>query len=139
MWSCRRFHNIGVNECWNVAREKQLCFHCLASDHEGRACTEARPCNINGCKRIIITYCMASHRVTLVRIGVVSPREGAPAHTHTPTSKQETATETFSLRTVPVWLKANDCKLNVNALRDDGSNETFSNEEVAGGLGLKER
>ena len=66
-------------------------------------------------------------------------REGAPTHTHTSTSKQETATEAFSLRTVPVWLKANDCKVKVNAILDDGSNETFLNEEVAGVLGLKER
>ena len=69
----------------------------------------------------------------------MSPREGAPAHTHTSTSKQETATETISLRSVPVWLKANDCKVKVNALLDDGSNETFISEEVAGVLGLKER
>ena len=70
---------------------------------------------------------------------MVSAREGAPAHTHTSTSKQETVTETLSLRTVPVWLKANDRKVKVNALLDDGSNETFINEEVAGVLGLKER
>ena len=40
---------------------------------------------------------------------------------------------------MPVWLKANDCKVKVNAIMDDGSNETFLNEEVAGVLGLKER
>ena len=69
----------------------------------------------------------------------MSPREGAPAHTHTSTSKQETATETISLCSVPVWLKANGRKVKVNALLDDGSNETFINEEDAGVLGLKER
>ena len=70
---------------------------------------------------------------------MVSAREGAPAHIHTSTSKQETVTETLSLRTVPVWLKANERKVKVNALLDDGSNKTFINEEVAGVLGLKER
>ena len=40
---------------------------------------------------------------------------------------------------MPVWLKANDRKVKVNAILDDGSNETFLNEEVAGVLGLKER
>ena len=49
---------------------------------------------------------------------MVPVREGAPAHTHTSTSKQETVTETFSLRTVPVWLKADDRKVKVNALLD---------------------
>ena len=53
-------------------------------------------------KEIIITYCMASRRVTqtmgewCLDGAVVSPRRGAPAHTHTSTSKQETATEAFS-------------------------------------------
>lgn len=51
VWSCRHIQNLGVNECWNIAKDTQLCFHCLASDHEGRARTKARPCNINSCKR----------------------------------------------------------------------------------------
>ena len=38
-----------------------------------------------------------------------------------------------------MWLKANGRKVKVNAILDDGSNETFLNEEVAGVLGLKER
>ena len=61
---------------------------------------------------------------------MVSPLEGAPAHTDTSTSKQERATETLSFRTVPVWSKANDRKMKVNAVLDDGSNETFIDEEV---------
>ncbi|PFX19092.1 hypothetical protein AWC38_SpisGene16530 [Stylophora pistillata] len=111
VWSCRRFQNMGVVERWNVARDKRLCSRCLASDHERRTRTKARPCNINGCER--------NHHHLLHGLvqgnpkdgRVVSPREGAPAHTRTSTSRQETATETFSLRTVPVWLKANDRKL----------------------------
>ena len=70
---------------------------------------------------------------------MVSPQEGAPTRAHTATSKQEAVTEDYSLRTVPMWLKANDRKVKVNAILDDGSNETFLNEEVAGILGLKER
>ena len=46
----------------------------------------------------------------------MSPREGASAHTHTSTYKQEAATETFSRRTVPVWLKGKDRKVKANAL-----------------------
>ena len=40
--------------------------------------------------------------------------------------------------TVPVRLKANDCKVKVNAMLDNGSIETFINEEVAGVFGLQE-
>jgi len=92
---------------------------------------KARPCNTNGCTRNH-HYFLHGFAQGDTRDGrVVTPREGAPAHTHTSTSKQETATEAFSLRTVPVWLKANDRKVKVNAILDDGSNETFLNEEVA--------
>ena len=49
------------------------------------------------------------------------------------------AGESFSLRTVPVWLKANDRQVKINAVLDDGSNGTFINEKVAGVFGLEER
>ena len=105
MWSCRRFQNLGVKERWSIAKEKRLCFRCLASDHEGRACTKARPCNINGCTRNH-HYLLHGFAQGDTRDGrVVTPREGAPTHTHTSTSKQETTTETFSLRTVPVLVE----------------------------------
>ena len=69
----------------------------------------------------------------------VSSWEGAPTRAHTSTPIQSAVTEAYSLRTVPVWLKSNDRKVKANAILDDGSNETFLNEEVAGILGLKER
>ena len=78
-------------------------------------------------------------RVDLKDEKAVSLREGAPTRAHTAASKQETVSEAYSLRTVPVWLKANDRKEKVNAILNDGSNDTFLNEEVAGILGLKER
>lgn len=137
--SCRRFKNLGVKERWNVAKEKQLCFRCLASDHEGKACVWARACEINGCKRNHHHLLHGFVQSDTKDGRVMTPQEGAPTHSHTSTSKQETATEAFSLRTVPVWLKANDRKVKVNAMLDDGSNETFLNEEVAGVLRLKER
>ena len=127
MWRCKDFQDQGVSERWEIAKDKRFCFRCLGSDHEGRACTRVRPSSINGCKRNHhhLLHGFANGNTKDGR--EVSPREGAPAHSHTSTSKQET-TEAFSLPTVPV-----------NAILDDGSNETFLNEEVAGVLGLKER
>jgi hypothetical protein len=46
--------------------------------------------------------------------------------------------EVSSLRTIPVWLKANGRKVKFNAILDDASNETFLNEQVAGVLVLQE-
>ena len=48
----------------------------------------------------------------------------------------KSSVEAYSLRTVPVWVKANGRKMKVNAVLDDVSNETFMNEELAGALGL---
>ena len=45
--------------------------------------------------------------------------------------------ESYSLRTVPVWMKANGREVKINAILDDASNETFLNEEVAGVLGVQ--
>ena len=35
VYSVRHLQNMGVNELWNIARDKRLCFYCLASDREG--------------------------------------------------------------------------------------------------------
>ena len=67
----------------------------------------------------------------------VVPREGAPAVAVT-SCNVETPFESYSLRTVPVWMKDNGRKVKINAILDDASNETFLNEEVAGVLGLQE-
>ena len=114
-------------------------FSLPGNDPEGRACAKDRPCNVNGCNRNHHHLLHGFVQGNTKDGRVVAPREGAPAHTHTSTSKKETATEAFSLRTMPVWLKAHDRKVKVNAMLDDGLNETFLNEEIAGVLGLKER
>ena len=65
--------------------------------------------------------------------GEVSPVSRAMT-THNP----RRLNEAYSLRTIPVWIKAQGKKVKVNAILDDASNESFLNEEVAGALGLKE-
>ena len=82
----------------------------------------SRPCQIGGCKRSHYHLLHGSVQPDAKDERAKTPREGAPALTHTSTSHQETATEAFSLRTVPVWLKGNDRNLKVNAMLDDGSN-----------------
>ena len=62
---------------------------------------------------------------------------GVPVVTMT-SCNAETPTESYSLRTVPMWMKANGRKVKINAILDDAPNETFRNEEVAGVLGLQE-
>ena len=50
----------------------------------------------------------------------------------------ETQTESYSLGTLSMWMKANGRKVKINAILNDASNETLLNEEVAAVLGLQE-
>ena len=56
-----------------------------------------------------------------------TPRKGAAEGDPnvTMTTCSDEPSEDYSLRTVPVWVKANRKKVQINAILDDGSNETF--------------
>ena len=99
VWSCRRFQSLGVDKRWDVAKDKRLSFRCLASSHEGRDCTRARSCDINDCRRNHHYLLHDTVRVDLKDEKAVSPWEGAPTRAHTATSKPETVSEAYSLRT----------------------------------------
>ena len=76
-------------------------FRCLGSDHQGKLCSRSKTCGIDGCKR--------NHDTSLVELSEehpsMIPGEGAETkHTHSSVNKGN-KTETYSLRTVPVWLK----------------------------------
>ena len=61
-------------------------------------------------------------------------RRGAPARTmtgHSPTSTQ------VALRTVPVTLRNGQRSINVNALLDDGSTQSYLNSAIAAELGIQ--
>ena len=65
------------------------------------------------------------------------PGEGAVgSHTNVTTSKK-TGPEVFLWRTIPVWFKKNNRKVEVKAILDNASNETFLNKEVARMLGIQ--
>ena len=146
IWSCRQFEQKSVEERWNVAKEKHLCFRCLSKDHRGKDCQRSQPCNLNGCR---LNHHRLLHRQPIIPPSTESPipytqdpsREGAlpPKKVAMMTQNPASSGEQCSLRTVPVWLKSNGKKVKVNALLDDASNETFLNENVANFLGLQER
>ena len=49
--NCERYKAMSVDDRWKIAKEKNLCFRCLASNHQGKDCRRAKECGINGCKR----------------------------------------------------------------------------------------
>ena len=116
----------------------------MSVDHRGKDCNRSRQCGVGGCQ---LTHHRLLHdtdhnrkpRPVLPDEKPDSPREGADGLTNLTMTSCESKVnpETFSLRTVPVWVKGNGKKVKVNAILDDASNESFMNEEVAGLLGLK--
>ena len=146
VWFCKEFYDRGVDEFWKIAKERKLCSRCLASDHKRKDCPKARTCGIDGCSRN--RHCLLHGSEVLSETAPMAmlphaddgrrpdaPREGAPIVTLT-SRNAKPSTESYSLRTVPVWMKANGRKVKINAILDDASNETFLNEAVAGILGL---
>ena len=61
IWSCRKFQGMDVRERWSVAKARRLCFRCLGSYHQGRACSRSKKCNINGCTKIHHTLLHDTH------------------------------------------------------------------------------
>ena len=148
MLFCKQFHDKGVDDRWQFVKEMKFCFRCLATDHRGKDCRKARICGLEGCPRNhhrllhgLENLSETGPMTTLPRVDAerrpVVPWEGVPIVTMT-SCNAETPTESYSLRTVPVWMKANGRKVKINAILDDASNEAFLNEEVAGVLGLQE-
>ena len=162
VWACLVFQQKSYDDKWTLAKEKRLCFRCLGDDHQGKFCTKSQTCQINGCRgnhhRLLHENPPATNPPMGTAQPVISsnsypsfiPWEGAVGPVLSPEGEDSRASramtthnprspkEAYSLRTVPVWVKAQGKKLKVNAILDDASNETFLNEEVAGALGLKE-
>ena len=144
IWNCQKFKQINVGDRWKIAKETCLCFHCLSVEHRGKDCNPSRQCGVGGCQ---LTHHRLLHdsdhnrkpRPVLPDEKPDSPRVGADGLTNLTMTSCESKVnpETFSLRTVPVWVKGNGKKVKVNAILDDASNESFMNEEVTRLLGLK--
>ena len=49
VWFCRQFHNKRVDDHCQFAKERKLCFWCLATDHRGKDCRKACIYGIEGC------------------------------------------------------------------------------------------
>ena len=140
-----------MRERWSVAKARRLCFRCLGSYHQGRACSRSKQCNINGCTKNHHTLLHDNHlhdsqqakkepNEESSQQQSALPREGATETRTNVTNSRNNVSEAVSLRTIPVWLKSNNRKVKVNAILDDASNESFFNENVAtlqGCLGFK--
>ena len=48
VWFCKQFLDKTVDDRWQFAKERRLCFRCLATDNGGKDCRTAHICQIEG-------------------------------------------------------------------------------------------
>ena len=149
IWSCQRFQQIPLSERWKTAKEKKLCFRCLADNHHGKDCRRFQQCNVGGCRRTHHRLLHDPEHNGKPKPPVAATEDKPPtspgkgvksnpdSYCNTTTYTSACKGEMNSLRTIPVWVKGKGKSVKVNAVLDDASNETFLNEEVAGFLGMK--
>lgn len=52
VWNCTEFIQKSVPDRWDIAKQFQLCFRCLADGHHGKSCPRSRQCGQNDCKQL---------------------------------------------------------------------------------------
>ena len=103
VWSCRQFLQKSYDDRWQLAKEKGLCFRCLAGDHHGRDCERSSQCQINGCRgnhhRLLHEDFPASNRQTTAvppaTGGNANPQHSAWEGADTPMARAMTTCKLF--------------------------------------------
>ena len=148
LYKCTKFKAMNVSARWEHAKRLRLCFRCLGTKHLSRNCRRQTICGIDSCQqkhsRFLHTK-KANPSVersqtetacdTDARMPILSGENQGNATTMS--SRKSKRSSVVSLRTVPVVLKHGTKRIVVNALLDDGSNQTYLNEDVAAELGLE--
>ena len=154
IWSCAKFIQQSVPGRWNIAKQCQLCFRCLAEGHHGKSCKQSQHCGINCCQKL---HHRMLHKCETTRPQLCKTEKIRKQRTLTSSASDATCLldnvtegkyqtrvtegndgirEFTGLRTVPVLLKNGDLSMKVNALLDDASTQTYVNSDVAVMLGL---
>ncbi len=125
---CPKFKAYTTEQRWQLAKKKKLCFRCLAGKHQGKNCMSSKICGVGTCEKT--HHPLLHSQVAAIQSQVVKrsfhtvpdnpdePKEPKPSQVKTSDQQTYTTTltstenseETFSFRTVPVWLKANGKK-----------------------------
>ena len=147
LWACPDFEALDIDSKWDKAKEVGVCYRCLNINHTGNNCTMAKTCNIDGCQwkhhRLL-----HNPRATTRKREPVKPEEApvkSKADTAVTVVKKIVEESLFvsmvgarrtALRTLPIILMHDNQRLQVNAMLDDGSSQSYITEEVADQLKL---
>ena len=126
---------------WETVKIHELCFCCLEEDHKVVKCRWRSTCNIDGClKKHNRMLDSANHEDELqqnpVPISKTSLMEGEEQQNTSFMGTEYQKMGCISLRTVPIIVENGSKSLIINALLDDGSTQTYLNEDIAAKLDL---
>jgi hypothetical protein len=118
---CKSFERVALQQRWDFAKKKRLCFCCLSQMH-GAECPVKKVCGIDGCER-------CHHKLLHKQM----KPESTPELNAT---VQNGGTESTFFRIVPVRLFGNGKVVEANAFFDEGSSPTMMTSELASRLGI---
>lgn len=139
LMKCSKFLEMSVEQRWEIAKSKNLCFCCLNRRHK-TDCQKRKKCGVAGCTKF--------HHQLLHSVPKENFQKKEKKEENKKTVDPKTDTEkNFNLsvntqakvhfRIVPVKLFANDKFVTVNAFFDEGSSQTLLSKSVADKLGIK--
>ena len=162
VWVCGDFKQLDVPKRWECAKKFKLCFRCLG---EGQYCNHTKVCGQNGCRELHhrllhrdhngsqtdVTRLDLNHKANKNEVNLETKGRSTETETsnktekeligqkveHNDTTMMIESTVTIVLRTIPVYIRNGNRKLQVNALLDDASTKTYLNADFAADLGLQ--
>ena len=131
------FKGMAHNKKWEMAKKLGLCYRCLGKGHLGESFVWRRECGVDGCKD-------HHHRILheeKVTLRFMEGKVDVPSKKRNKSSTYETVQEheqrRIALRAVPVILKHEDRRLQVNCYLDEGTDASYVNEDVVEELGME--
>ena len=162
---CEVFRRMTEDERWDTAKQAAVCFRSLGCGHHGYKCKRSRSCRIDRCRddyhrlldpSTVISSARPPRTVetttALSSTSVSSPVKNSSVASHLPQEVESSTMQTLltsgeqrqrhqhtavALRTVPIVLTNGDRSVQVNALLDDESTQSYINADVAAELGLQ--
>ncbi|XP_037868119.1 uncharacterized protein LOC119628748 [Bombyx mori] len=126
--SCERFIQMTTDDRWRFVTEKKLCFSCLSSRHQLRACEKKTNCAVRDCMRVHHTLLHAVRRVMKI--------DNAVNHTDNTVNTLNSADRHVFLKVVPVVVSGAKGDVLTYALLDEGAAVTLVNSSLLERAGI---
>ncbi|KAJ8034197.1 hypothetical protein HOLleu_20937 [Holothuria leucospilota] len=142
IWRCSVFKELSVNNRWDVVTKNKLCFKCLGN-HFAKNCKREMRCDIGGCRSDHNRLLHRSKENDSEQGQIREGEQGSSQPSEPRESEGQSRGRNFlnkgqglALRIVPVMVRQGTKEIKINALLDDGSEQTYIDSGLAAELGL---